>query len=271
MRLRVRHRSLFGYGAAPFASLQRLRLRPRSGAGQSILHWDVRLENARFETAYGDGHGNACDLVAAEGGGEPVVIACEGEAETCERAGIVGAHDAPSRTWLYRRPTPLTAWEPQFAPLTEGLEHTPAGMHALCERIRDRVDYRIGATDAATTAGQAFGKGVGVCQDHAHIFLACARALGLPARYVSGYLKLDDRDEQEAGHAWAEAFLPNLGWVGFDVSNGHSPDERYLRLAYGLDYRDAAPISGLLFNDARSGELTETLAVALSVERITSQ
>jgi transglutaminase-like putative cysteine protease len=108
--------------------------------------------------------------------------------------------------------------------------------------------------------------GLGVCQDHAQIFIAAARAMEVPARYVSGYLLMDDRIAQEATHAWAEAWVPGLGWVGFDVSNGISPDPRYVRVATGRDYRDAAPITGISF-----GPVTEHLIVDLAVEQQTAE
>jgi transglutaminase-like putative cysteine protease len=88
-----------------------------------------------------------------------------------------------------------------------------------------------------------------VCQDHAHIFIAAARSMGYPARYVSGYLMMEDRVHQDASHAWAEVHVDPLGWVGFDVSNGISPDTRYVRVATGLDYAEAAPVSGLRFGN----------------------
>jgi transglutaminase-like putative cysteine protease len=104
-------------------------------------------------------------------------------------------------------------------------------------------------------------QGAGVCQDHAHIFISAARANGIPARYVSGYLMMDDRIDQEATHAWAEAHVEGLGWVGFDVSNGISPDPRYVRVATGSDYRDAAPITGITQGSAAADVLTVGVAV----------
>jgi len=100
-----------------------------------------------------------------------------------------------------------------------------------------------------------------VCQDHAHIFIGAARAAGIPARYISGYLMMDDRIDQEATHAWAEAHVEGLGWVGFDVSNGICPDPRYVRVATGSDYRDAAPITGISI-----GATAEVLTVGVAVE-----
>ena len=105
-------------------------------------------------------------------------------------------------------------------------------------------------------------QGSGVCQDHTHIFIAAARRLGFPARYVSGYLMLDRCAEQAASHAWAEAHVGGLGWVAFDVANGISADERYVRVATGRDYRDAMPVSGIRF-----GHAEERLAVQITVEQ----
>ena len=136
------------------------------------------------------------------------------------------------------------------------------GLHTLSDIIREHLPYEDGHTNANTTAEQAMGIGKGVCQDHAHIFLAAARSLGIPARYVSGYLLMEGVVEQTASHAWVEAHIEPLGWVGFDVSNGYSPDQRYIRVATGFDYSDAAPITGLSF-----GALDESMVVSLRVEQ----
>ena len=119
-----------------------------------------------------------------------------------------------------------------------------------------------GTTDAATPAEEALARGSGVCQDHAHIFIAAARAMNFPARYISGYLYMEETNDQVAGHAWAEAHVEGLGWVGFDPANTMSPDERYVRLATGRDYRDARPVSGI-----RLGQAEEQLAVSVTVEQ----
>jgi transglutaminase-like putative cysteine protease len=128
--------------------------------------------------------------------------------------------------------------------------------------VLDAVAYETGHTDAATTAEDALAKGKGVCQDHAHLFIGAARLLGVPARYVSGYLMMNDRTDQDAGHAWAEAHVDGLGWVGFDVSNGIGPDARYVRVASGRDYAEAAPVTGISW-----GESGSTLSVSLAVEQ----
>ena len=113
-----------------------------------------------------------------------------------------------------------------------------------------KVKYLKGKTNIRTTAEESLGLGCGVCQDHVHIFLATTRLLGFPSRYVSGYLMLNNTRIQDASHAWAEVFIENLGWVGFDISNGISPDDKYVKLAVGFDYLDVIPISGIRVGDS---------------------
>jgi transglutaminase-like putative cysteine protease len=116
-------------------------------------------------------------------------------------------------------------------------------------------------------AADAFDLGHGVCQDFTHIFVAVSRAMAVPARYVSGHLfRRDGIEIQEAAHAWAEAWVDDLGWVAFDPTNGISTDDAYVRVACGLDYRDAAPMSG-----ARSGGGSEALSVEVQVSPVRRQ
>ncbi|MBC7737833.1 MAG: transglutaminase family protein, partial [Candidatus Saccharibacteria bacterium] len=136
--------------------------------------------------------------------------------------------------------------------------------HALMQAVADAVAYKPGVTHAKTTAAEALAIGEGVCQDHAHVLSAVARAAGIPARYVSGYLFADPAEvEHEAAHAWAELHLPGLGWVGFDAANRCCPDDRYIRLGSGMDAQDAAPIRG----SARSTG-TESLTVQVAVQSV---
>jgi transglutaminase-like putative cysteine protease len=119
----------------------------------------------------------------------------------------------------------------------------------LMEAVRERVAYTPGATHVETPADAALGAGRGVCQDQAHVFIAAARAAGIPARYIGGYVwsGADPARAAEpfASHAWAEAFDAGAGWIGFDPSNGVWATTAHVRVAVGLDYRQAAPISGL--------------------------
>jgi transglutaminase-like putative cysteine protease len=119
-------------------------------------------------------------------------------------------------------------------------------------------------TNSGTSAVEAFGLKRGVCQDYAHIFIACARSGGVPARFVSGhFLRSDGLVHQQAGHAWAEAFVPDLGWIGFDPANAICITDAHARVAIGLDYLGAAPVRG-----TRYGGGMETLSVAVKVDQV---
>lgn len=118
--------------------------------------------------------------------------------------------------------------------------------HALAFAVAGAIAYRPGATHSHTTAAEALAQGEGVCQDHAQALIACARHLGVPARYVAGYLfSSQDGQPHEASHAWAELYVPGYGWIGFDPANRCCPDDRYIRLGSGLDAAEAAPIKGI--------------------------
>ncbi len=269
MRISITHATGYTYDKPVKLGLQELRMTPKSRAGQVILRWNVSIEGGQIEARFDDHNNNSVILVGVHEGVEAIQIVCEGEVETPDdAAGVVGQHGGFAPIWYFERETPATAPGLAIEALAkEVAEIAPDGtaldrMHALMHLIADRVAYRTGTTKAGDTGEAALVAGEGVCQDHAHIFIAAARSMALPARYVSGYLLLDDRVEQDAGHAWAEAFLPHLGWVGFDPSNRTCPDARYIRVATGLDYKEAAPISGLV-----RGTETEALSVDIRVEQ----
>jgi transglutaminase-like putative cysteine protease len=266
MLLSIRHTTHYRFSQPATRGLQRLRLKPKPTHGQQVLDWRMDLQGARPEVEYDDHHHNHTSLVSVEPGVTSLTIACEGQVATSDSAGIVGPHTGNMPLWCFLAQTPLTlpgarlrALAAQFA-ILPGKEIDT--LHALSQAVLGAVRYEIGHTDAKTTAEEAMAAGRGVCQDHAHIFIGAARVLGIPARYVGGYLMMNDRIDQEAGHAWAEAHVDGLGWVAFDVSNGISADSRYVRVATGCDYREAAPVTGISF-----GEGDAALAVSLAVEQ----
>ena len=265
MTLAIRHTTHYAFGGPVMHALQRLRLTPKETQGQRIIEWRMTFDNAHAELEYDDQHFNHVTLIGVNPGAREVTVTCEGIVETEDNAGVIGRHSGHLPLWSFLRQTPLTRPGSKLRALLREVPG-PAGdapldfLHALSGQIRDRIAYEAGRTHSATTAEEAVVHGYGVCQDHAHIFIGAARASGIPARYVSGYLMMDDRIEQEATHAWAEAHVEGLGWVGFDVSNGISRDPRYVRVATGSDYRDAAPVTGISF-----GGMDEVLRVGVAV------
>lgn len=267
MRLRVEHTTHYRFEGHVAYALQQLRLGPKERPGQQLIHdWTIDIQGGEQQLHYTDHHGNGVELVSVHSGAPELIIRCAGEVELVTWDGVIGAHRGAMPLWIFLRPTPLTRAGRGVRALVAQLGRDYASdierAHALSALIIDKLAYGIGFTDAETTAEQALGGEGGVCQDHAHIFIAAMRHLGHPARYVSGYLMMNDRTQQDATHAWAEAHFEHIGWIGFDVSNGHSPDQRYIRVATGLDYRDAAPVRGM-----RYGAAQENLVVQLQVQQ----
>lgn len=264
MRLSIDHVTDYVFEKPAPYGLQELRLSPKSDALQTVSHWSIETEGARREAEFDDQHGNRVMLVSIAAGATGVRIRCKGEVETIDRAGVFGPHKGAAPLWYFLRETALTATGDHIRGLTDKLDPDDAvpKLHALTARIADAMAYEAGRTDSATSAEAALAAGRGVCQDHAHVFVAAARLLGFPARYVSGYLSTRAGEPMRATHAWGEAHVDRLGWVGFDPANRQSPDGRYVRLATGLDYREAAPVSGVRF-----GAGGEALTVSLQIQQ----
>lgn len=265
MRLKISHTTTYRYDQPVDYALQKVRLTPQRVTVQDVLEWDITVTGGKVETHYTDQYGNHVDLVNVDVGATEVRIVAAGTVITNNATGILGQVYGRAPLWHFQQPTLSTTASAGIRDLAGGLGQQTdqiAALHALSERIIAAVPYKVGFTNSQTLAGEALDIGAGVCQDHAQIFIAAARSAGIPARYVSGYLMINDQTEQEATHAWAEAHVDGLGWVGFDVSNGVSSDEKYVRIAVGRDARDAAPTEGM-----RMGSSNEQMIVSLQVQQ----
>lgn len=266
MRLSIRHSTRYLYEVAPDLGLLQLRVRPTPNALQSIDEWSVEFSGLRKQAEFRDQYGNIVELVEIVSKEKELELSVTGQVTTFDRGGILGEDNGNVPLWLFTRQTELTrpngAIQALCDPFRAGVAEGVAQLHEVSAAILDAVPYTTGKTKVTTTAAEALESKNGVCQDHAHIFLSVVRLLGYPARYISGYLCMTDRDEQDASHAWTEVYVKDLGWVGFDISNGISPDERYVRLAVGLDYRDAAPTHGIV-----RGADREKLVVSINVQQ----
>lgn len=265
MRLSISHTTRYAYDQPVPYALQQLRVTPKSGHGQTVHNWTVAVEGGQKEASFEDQHHNIVDLISFAPGTTQIAVHCSGVVEVEENHGVIGQHGGYMPMWMFLRETDVTKAGPMVRKLVSGVDGEPGSlgwMHALSAAIHGAVAYETGKSEVGWTTEDVLSAGHGVCQDHAHVFIACCRHMGIPARYVSGYLMMNDRIEQEATHAWAEANVDGLGWVGFDVSNGISPDTRYVRAATGLDYAEAAPVSGTRF-----GTAGETLTVQVQVQQ----
>ncbi len=267
MRLKINYTTTYTYDSPVPYALQQLRMTPKTGPGQTVLAWDLSILGGQKQVAFEDQFRNHTDLIAMDTSATELQITCTGEVETTSLNGVIGKNTSLTPLWVYGMPTEATTPGPEIRKLAqdigkEQIDNDIAKMHRLSEVIRERVRYTLGQTDSSTNAEEALMSGHGVCQDHAQIMISAACILGYPARYVSGYLMMNDRVDQDASHAWCEVFVGTLGWVGFDVSNGYSPDDRYVRVAVGRDYHEASPVRGV-----RLGNSQERLCVSLQVQQ----
>jgi transglutaminase-like putative cysteine protease len=272
MRIRISHESIYRYDAPVAGVIQTLRLTPRNHDGQYVVAWRIDIsEDCRLDH-HEDAFGNITHTFTAEGTFTELGVTVDGEVETQDTNGIVRGAIERFPPSLFLRETPLT--RPDTAILAFAREaragadaDTLALLHRMTERLHREIAFDTDPTHTATTAAESFAIRRGVCQDLSHIFISAARSLDIPARYVGGYFhRADGVVRQEAGHAWAEAFVPDIGWVGFDPANGISPTDQHVRVAIGLDFLGASPVRG-----ARKGGGSEALSVTIHVEQAAGQ
>jgi transglutaminase-like putative cysteine protease len=266
MHLRVFHRTGYRYSAPIHYAIQTLRLTPVPYDGLTVRSWRIEADGHRVLPSLVDGFGNTLHCHSVDRPHAEASVTVEGEVETHRGDGIVTGTPEPLPPVFFLRPTPLTAADAAIGDLAlETADGADAieRLHGLMRGVHERIVYQPGQTDTQTTAADALQRGLGVCQDHAHVLIAAARSLGIPARYVGGYLWTGADDAAyDASHAWAEAFVAGLGWVGFDAANGICPNENYIRVSVGLDYWTAAPVRGL-----RRGIAAEELQVSVRVQQ----
>ena len=263
MRIHIDYATTYAYDRAARFIIQTLRLSPRSSEAQQVRNWRVETDvDARLRKTE-DAFGNIVHTLYTEQPTRSLTIRVSGEVITSETAGVVPPEQETLSPLVFLRDTALTKRDKLIAVFaSEFSAHPPLDrMHRLMAAIHGSVAFEVGVTTPTHTAAEVLALGRGVCQDHAHVFIACARHMGVPARYVSGHLlRRDGQDDQEAAHAWAEAWVEGLGWVGFDAANGICATDRYVRVATGLDYLGAAPVRGTSY-----GGGGERMAVRLSV------
>jgi len=268
MRLKIFHSTTYRYEPPASGVIQILRMTPGSHDGQYVADWQIDVSTDSRLHAHEDAFGNLTHVMTGSAVAD-LNITVEGLVETHDTGGVLKGADERFPPSLFLRTTSLTSVNPAMATFARQLRAESEGddigfLHTLMTEISEHMTFDADPTTSATSAAEAFGLKRGVCQDYAHVFIACARSGGVPARFVSGhFLRSDGMIHQEAGHAWAEAFVPDLGWVGFDAANCICTTDAHVRVATGLDYLGAAPVRG-----TRYGGGTETLAVAVRVEQV---
>lgn len=272
MRITIFHDTTYRYAMPARSVIQTVRLTPRNHEGQYVVSWRITVSaDCRLDQQQ-DAFGNITHSFTAEGPLDELVVHAEGQVEIDDMHGIVRGTIERFPPELFVRQTALTEADEAIVGLAaqaqaDAKSDTIGLLHGLVARLHRDMAFDPNPTSVVTTAREAFALKRGVCQDFTHIFIAAARHLGIPARYVSGYFcRADGVTEQEAGHAWAEALVPDLGWVAFDPTNGISATDQHLRVAAGLDYLSAAPVRG-----AQTGGGGEALSVRVIVDQAQMQ
>lgn len=250
MRLNIQHQTQYVYSEMVTYTIQQLRLTPQNGFGQHVRHWDIKVNGQLHE--FQDTFGNIAHTLVIDNPHHELTIAVSGEVET--GVADLSQHQALPMP-IFLRETPLTA--PSEAIIAFASKFANQPIEDMMLALRDKMAYIKGATKVDTTASEAFDLGQGVCQDHAHVFISCCRSLGNPARYVSGYLFTEDGSLMQT-HAWVDVWLNNQ-WQSLDVSNGYRTNETHVRLAVGLDYRGASPVSGMRIGGGEEGMVSNVV------------
>lgn len=272
MRVLISHEAIYRYAQPVSGLIQLLRLTPRNHGGQYVVDWRIDASENCLLQQQEDAFGNITHVLSGEGAIEVLRIRVDGEVETHDTHGVVagGVERFPPR--LYLRETPLTQADPAISEFAREAQQAAGGnvlntLHQLMERLHDRLEFDTGATGTGTAAAEAFAAKRCVCQDFAHVFIAAARQLEIPARFISGhFVRPDDKTAQRAGHAWAEAFVPDLGWVAFDAAYCICPTDAHVRVAMALDYLGAAPTRA-----SAVGGSEQTVDITIRVSQDSSQ
>ncbi|HVG52719.1 MAG TPA: transglutaminase family protein [Xanthobacteraceae bacterium] len=271
MRIRVAHETSYNYATPAKGVIQTLRLTPRNHEGQQVIDWRIDISaDCRLDQDV-DAFGNITHTFTADGPLETITVAVDGTVDTEDTQGLVRAAVERFPPSLFLRETQLTHADEAVTALGADIRAAVGAdnlkfLHTLLSRLHREMAFDPDPTHTATTAAQAYALKRGVCQDFTHIFVAAARSVGIPARYIGGYYCRTDVADQEAGHAWAEAYVSDLGWLAFDPTHGICPVESHIRVAAGLDYLGAAPVRG-----TRYGGADESLAVKIRIEQAKRQ
>ena len=266
LTLSIRHVTRYDYAPPAAGTITRMRLWPTVFDTQAPDRWSVTANGEPVTPALRGPFGVQEGLWSADGPLDAVEIVAEGLVTRREDAGVVRGLKERAPPEVFLRTTERTTPDAAIRDLAAGARQLDAlsTLHALSAAVRDAVAYVPDTTDMGTSAVAALAQGSGVCQDHAHVFVAGARALGIPARYVAGYY-LPGEAETGGGapvetHGWAEGYADSLGWVGFDVANRVCPTREHVRVACGLDASRTALISGAVTGQSEE-RLTATVAI----------
>ncbi len=263
MRLSIDHRTRYRFSEPQARLVQLLRLTPQNTYDQTVAQWRIDVDRDARMRAGRDGFGNCITMLYVEGPLDGLEIAVTGEVLTSHSAGVLHGASEPLPPPLFLRATEATRADAEIAAFAHdaGGEGALERLHRLNDAVHARFRFNRGRPSPGLSAGEAFGRETATARDMAQIFAVGARSLGVPARYITGYCRME-ADHRPTPHGWVEAHVDRIGWIAFDPCSGRCPEEDYVRVAVALDASGAAPVAG-----SRLGEGEEMLDVDVSVVR----
>jgi transglutaminase-like putative cysteine protease len=270
MRLAIRHEIVWTWDTPPRSVITHLRIEPRNHEGQHVIGWRTDVEPDGRRRMAEDAFGNAFDSLTVDGPLPTLRVRAEGEVETFDTTGIVRHSIERFPPDLFLRDSALTAPDATLREFAQDVSRNERGplarAHALMDALHERLDPAASRKDDFAGAVKTFAAGQGHARDIAHVFIACARSLGIPARIAAGHHFIEQRRECACVHGWAEAHIYEIGWIGFDTVTGRCPEGAYIRVATGIDAIDALPVRGA--HHGGSGEkVSQRIAVHMASGR----
>lgn len=264
MRLRIAHKTTFSYDAPVIEAYMEMRLRPLDAGGQRCESFRMVTDPAGEVLGYVDRFGNTVrhfDTIAPH---DRLVVSTWSEVSTPAVFVDPERELSPLDRYDCLQPTAYAPLSTEIRDLARGCAAPGDGVAAagaVMEAVHGALAYVPGSTTVKTTAAEALACGRGVCQDFAHLMIAACRELGLPARYVSGYVLAPSRGDTAASHAWCDVFVAGRGWLALDPTHAAAQSDHYVRVAVGRDYADVPPTRGVF-----KGAGQETMSVDVRVE-----
>ena len=278
MRVEIAHVTRLEYDADVYESVMDVRLGPRTDAHQRWERFDLRVRPIAATRRYTDGFGNVAHLITAAKSHRELEVASRGEVDTlledpfAPPPGRVEQLTPGERTDALH-PSPLIPAVPGFLTVAQPFAVRAAAdafgaAKELMHWVNTELEYRPDVTDVCTTAADLLESRSGVCQDLAHLLIGLCRSIGIPARYVSGYIVEGEGTGAPArgagaSHAWAECWSATHGWRGFDPTNDLLAGEHHVKMAVGRDYRDVSPTRGTF-----RGAAQERLSVKVTARAV---
>lgn len=265
MRIRITHTTTHKYDVPVRAISQVLRLSPRDSDCQQVANWRISISTDGRMRVEEDAYGNLVQRFETDGPLEEMTIIVEGVVNTFDTSGILSGLNEKVMPEVFLRHTEMTATDDAIADFSDNITSNAATplekLHILLDSLHERLKMKGDALSPAKSAAETFCQGHGQPKDLAHVFIAAARHLEIPARIVTGYYAPPEAGETSTAlHAWAEAYAEGFGWIGFDICAGLCPTTAHVRLACGLDYSDVTPVRG-----ARKGGGREAMAVMIKI------